>query len=191
MATEPARAYKPDPAHVQIIGIDPALEGDDATVWYIQLSADATVVELALLMATFNCTAELITAELLRLSPTQPDQACPTGDQVRELFERGLTGALRNPLRYVADKAPASRPAPVPILMNHDPQKILGWVDFSGRKPIIQIDRRIKLGREELFKIFGGIGMQVLESEIWTDPETSQQHDCVIRAEVMEWSLVP
>lgn len=190
MANDTARAYKPDPAHVQILGVDPGA-GDDATAWYIQLSADATVVELALLMATFNCSAELITEELLRLSPTHPDLPCPTGDEVRELFERGLSGALRNPLRYIADKPPPSKPAPVPILENHDPQKILGWVDFSGRKPIIHIDRRIKLQREHLFKIFGGLGMLVLETEHWTDPQTSQQYDCVIRAEVCEWSLVP
>lgn len=188
MAT--ATGYKPDPAHVQILGIDPGA-GDDATAWYIQLSADATVVELALLMATFRCTAELITAEQLRLSPIHPDVPCPTGEQVRDLFERGLTGALRNPLRYIADKPITSRPRPVPILVNHDYTKILGWVDFSGQHPIIQIDRRHKLRREDLFRIFGEIGMRLLESEQWTDPDTRVQHECIIRAEVMEWSLCP
>lgn len=186
MATAPD--YKPDPAHVQIV-VPEFGAGEDTDDWHIQLSADATVVELALLMATFNCTAELITAEQLRLSPTHPDAPCPTGDQVRELFERGLTGALRNPLRYVSDKVPQSRPRPVPILKNHDHTQILGWVDFSGPKPIIQFDRRNKLTADDLGRIFGDIGYKVLEFEQWTDPDTQQRFDYIIRAEVVEWSL--
>lgn len=186
MAT--ASEYKPDPAHVQILGIDPGA-GDDVTAWYIQLSADATVVELALLMATFHCTAELITAEVLRLSPTRLDQPAPTGDQVRELFERGLTGALRNPLRYVSDKVPASRPRPVPILLNQNNQEIIGWLDFSGPRPIIQIDRRHKISHADMEKIFGCCSYKTLEREPWTDPATQTSYDCVIRAEVVEWSL--
>lgn len=84
------RAYKPDTAHVRCMGVDPAA-GSDITTWCIQLSTDATVIELALLMAAFCCSAEIIDASTLRLLPMKPQQPAPTDEQIRDVFERGLS----------------------------------------------------------------------------------------------------
>lgn len=93
------RAYKPDPKHVSV--------GTTQAGWSIELCSDATVVELALLMTAFRCRAELVTEDLLRLTPMSPDLPCPTGEEIRDLFEHGEVSLKRiGPIRIAPSIAP-------------------------------------------------------------------------------------
>lgn len=107
MPAESLRAApKPDPAHVKVQDRpDPSTRG----AWCIELSMEATVIELAILMARFKCRAEVMTDETLRLLPNDPWAPRPTGEQIIELFEKGLEGAgsihpVR--IRFAPDVAP-------------------------------------------------------------------------------------
>lgn len=109
MPAESLRAApKPDPSHVRIEPTPP----DTAvrTGWSIELSTDATVVELALLMSRFRCQAEVVSEDVMRLTPRDPWAPCPTGEQVIALFEQGLEGFdPKGPVRikFAPEMAPA------------------------------------------------------------------------------------
>lgn len=76
-----SKAYRPNPEHVTIRLPE---------TWSIELSSDATIVELAILVAAFNCRAELVTADAINLTPIDPHAPTPTGAQIVALFEQGL-----------------------------------------------------------------------------------------------------
>lgn len=81
--------YEPRP-DCATIGIDPAA-GPDVTRWWILLSAEATVLELALLNHGLPCNlrVEHDGDGVFRLHPVDPDTPPPTDQQIRDI----LTGA--------------------------------------------------------------------------------------------------
>lgn len=94
------RAYTPDPKHVAV--------GQTEAGWSIELSSDATVIELALLMSAFRCRAELATEDLLVLTPMDAAAPRPTGEEIRDLFEHGEVSLKRiGPIRIAPSIAPA------------------------------------------------------------------------------------
>lgn len=74
----------------------------------------------------------------------------------------------------------------IPLLLNHDHTKVIGW--FGDNWEIHIPDG---LERELLFNIFGGAGIIVVEQEIRTDRHTGRQTIYVIRAQILEFSLCP
>lgn len=78
--------YEPRP-DCATVGVDMAA-GPDVSVWWIELSADATIVELALLNAGMGCKlrAEHQGEGVFRLYPIEPGHPAPTGEQLRDIL---------------------------------------------------------------------------------------------------------
>lgn len=54
----------------------------------------------------------------------------------------------------------------VPILLNHDPQKIVGVMRGEGKKLVVEFAPDINLTKDELFSIFGDIGFLTIDEEV-------------------------
>jgi len=70
----------------------------------------------------------------------------------------------------------------IPILLNHDHQRIIGTWRGDGIAEFLP-DQRIT--KDQLFNIFGGAGIQVLE---WLEDETGEY---VRKFQILEFSLCP
>lgn len=73
----------------------------------------------------------------------------------------------------------------VPLLCSHDHTRVIGFLDVSrgGLEFEFASDQRIT--REQMFNIFGGAGVEVLEQEI------TQDETYIKRGRIYEFSLCP
>lgn len=76
----------------------------------------------------------------------------------------------------------------VPLLMNHDHQRLIGTWEPGGVGEFLP---EFKVTSDELFAIFGGAGVRILTKDIEIDERTGKPIIYVRRFEILEFSLCP
>lgn len=73
----------------------------------------------------------------------------------------------------------------IPILMNHDQTKPIGFVEVIDGALHVRFAEDVRITRDMAFQIFGDAGLQVLEA-------TDEAGVMLIRhGRILEWSLCP
>lgn len=71
--------------------VDPAAPEQDRSSWSLELdSAATTVIEFVILVLAFRCRASLVTEQVTRLIPIDPNTPRPTDERIAAVLEQGL-----------------------------------------------------------------------------------------------------
>lgn len=97
------RQYTPDPTVAQVKDERLGIGGPES--WYIQLSANATVVELAVLMKGLGCKvrADHAGAGEFCVSPIDPEAPRPSTQTIHDILTRGFGDRLPSLLSKQAE----------------------------------------------------------------------------------------
>jgi hypothetical protein len=71
----------------------------------------------------------------------------------------------------------------VPILLNHDSTKVIGYAEMNGNKMVCHLTQ--PMTREQAYNTFGNIGMVILEQSF----PMGGGEGLVTAIEIMEWSV--
>ena len=71
----------------------------------------------------------------------------------------------------------------IPLLLNHDHQKIIGAIRSDGGRLQVEFLPEVRVTRDQFFAIFGNAGARVLEHEM------HGEETIIRKAEILEFSL--
>lgn len=91
----PPKDYKLRPELPRVLGVDVA-EGADMARWRIDVSAEWTVVELAVLLKGLRCKVEVrhVGDGVFSLHPVDSLTPPPSAEELRDIMSAGLTDPL-------------------------------------------------------------------------------------------------